>query len=133
MTAEEEGLLLSLWHRGHVHRITRLCTHCRIGNCSAMNEQFPILKCVYIGSCIQDDRNLVLPGTLQVPHLRHLRLDRSPPPPNRISNTYHSWPCRSRACRYPDIPLLPTRLSAHTALAHLPVGVALDWISHPSL
>jgi hypothetical protein len=77
LTAEdEEGIMIALQRRDHVHRI-RL----RMSSASSLQKlitatdgEFPILEHLYIVSSIKHDTRLILPQTFQAPHLRHLIL-----------------------------------------------------------
>ncbi|KAH9976439.1 hypothetical protein BGW80DRAFT_1293678 [Lactifluus volemus] len=73
MTAEdEEGALFALSHRDRVHRIA-LCTPVsKLGKfINAMDEEFPILDRICIGSQPGDPTGQMFPKTFQAPNLRH--------------------------------------------------------------
>jgi hypothetical protein len=76
ITAEdEEGLLLALEQR---HRVRHLRLLLPVQNLRklvmAIDEEFPILEYLIVDRWTNDNTALVLPETLQAPHLRHLRL-----------------------------------------------------------
>ncbi|KAI0249048.1 hypothetical protein BJV78DRAFT_1156085 [Lactifluus subvellereus] len=69
---DEEGILLALQHRDRVRRIRLILPASRLQNLvTAIDEQFPILERVWIGSQTEGD-GVVLPRTFQAPHLRRL-------------------------------------------------------------
>jgi hypothetical protein len=74
MTAkDEEGALLALSHRDRVHRIAlwmpapNLCKFI-----TAMDEEYPIVECICIGSRPRDSPSPTFPKTFQAPNLRHV-------------------------------------------------------------
>jgi hypothetical protein len=74
MTAEdEEGALLALSHRDRVHRIAlwmpapKLCKFI-----AAMDEAYPALERICIGSLPRDSTSPTFPETFQAPNLRHV-------------------------------------------------------------
>jgi hypothetical protein len=71
ITAEDEsGILLALSHRDRVRRVD-LWMLSNMGKfVAAMDDQFPVLECMYIFSQTEE----VLPVTFQAPNLRQLRL-----------------------------------------------------------
>ncbi|KAI0255453.1 hypothetical protein BJV78DRAFT_674038 [Lactifluus subvellereus] len=73
---DEEGIFLALRHTDRVHYISLTLPSPKLRKIiTTMDEQFPILERLLIGSPIQDDTSsLVLPRTFQAPHLRHLYL-----------------------------------------------------------
>ena len=75
---EEEGILLALQHR---ERVRRICLDLPASNLRtlimAMDGQFPTLALLCIWSRTNDDPTLMLPKTLQAPHLHHLLLFRA--------------------------------------------------------
>ncbi|KAI0277833.1 hypothetical protein BGY98DRAFT_594254 [Russula aff. rugulosa BPL654] len=76
ITAEdEEGIILSLEQRDRVRRIRlRLPVQTLQKLIMAINEEYPNLENLMLGSPGQGDAILILPDTLQAPHLRHLLL-----------------------------------------------------------
>jgi hypothetical protein len=74
MTAEdEEGALVALSHRDRVHRIALYMPASKLGKfINAMDEEFPILERIYIGSRHRDSTGHVFPTTFQAPNLRHV-------------------------------------------------------------
>jgi hypothetical protein len=82
ITAEdEEGLLLALEQR---HRVRHLRLNLPVQNLQklvmAIDEEFPILEYLIVSPPTKDSTVLMLPETLQAPHLRHLMLEASPVP-----------------------------------------------------
>jgi hypothetical protein len=73
MTAkDEEDALLALSHRDRVHRISLCMPASKIGKfIKAMDDEFPILERICIGSLPGDSLGQMFPRTLQAPHLRH--------------------------------------------------------------
>jgi hypothetical protein len=76
ITAEdEEAILLALEQR---HRVCHLCivfpNQIIQKLVMAIEEEFPILEYLIVDPSTRDDTPLVLPETLQAPHLRHLML-----------------------------------------------------------
>lgn len=76
-TAEdEEGVLLALQHH---HRVRRIRLEMPIPILqklvTAMHDEFPMLEFLCITAPTEQDASLVLPQTLEAPHLRHLLLD----------------------------------------------------------
>ena len=76
ITAEDEqGILLALEQR---HRLRHLRLVFPVQNLQklvmAIDEEFPILEYLIVGPPMKDSTVLVLPETLQAPHLRHLML-----------------------------------------------------------
>ena len=71
----EEGIILALQYR---NRVRRLRLRIPIPNLQkvllTMDDEFPMLEYLYIGSLIKHNMSLVLPKTFQAPHLRHLLL-----------------------------------------------------------
>ena len=74
---DEEGILLALEQR---HRVRHLRLALPIQNLQklvkAIDEEFPILEYLVVDPWPKDSTALVLPETLQTPHLRHLWLSR---------------------------------------------------------
>ena len=76
ITEDEEGAILALKQRDRIHRVrfrtpvTGLQT--LIG---AMDAEYPILEYLIIAPPLEDNTVLILPDTLQAPHLRHLTLE----------------------------------------------------------
>jgi hypothetical protein len=77
ITAEDEdGILLALQHRHRVQRIRLEMSVPKLQKLvTAMDEEFPMLEFLYITAPTEQDASLVLPQTLQAPHLLHLVLD----------------------------------------------------------
>jgi hypothetical protein len=73
LTAEDEsGILLALSHHDRIRRID-LWNFPNVGKfVMVMDDQFPVLECMYIHSLTQVTADL--PVTFQAPNLRHLRL-----------------------------------------------------------
>ncbi|KAI9512948.1 hypothetical protein F5148DRAFT_559847 [Russula earlei] len=72
-TAEDdESLLIALQHRSRVSRIRLLRPIRKL--IMAIDEEFPMLEYLSIKPSIKHDTSLILPKTLQAPHLRHLIL-----------------------------------------------------------
>jgi hypothetical protein len=72
---DEEGILLALRHSDRVHYICLGLPSTKLRKIiTTMDEQFPILERLYIGSLAEGDTSLVLPRTFQAPNLRHLAL-----------------------------------------------------------
>ena len=76
ITDDEEGIIFALKHRDRVLRIRLFVpTRSQQKFLAVMDEEFPILEYLIIGFPKEDDSTiLVLPETLQAPHLRLLRL-----------------------------------------------------------
>ncbi|KAI9512947.1 hypothetical protein F5148DRAFT_559957 [Russula earlei] len=75
-TAEDdEGILIALQHRNRVRwvRVWRPVPNLE-KLIMAIDEEFPMLEYLYIGPSTKHDTSLILPKTLQAPHLRHLIL-----------------------------------------------------------
>ena len=72
---DEEGILLALEQR---HRVRHLRLSSPVQNLRklvmAIDEEFPILEYLIVYPWAKDSTVLMLPETLQVPHLRHLFL-----------------------------------------------------------
>ena len=74
---DEEGLTLALELRDRVRRIrlwmpvSKLQKLLRL---MAIMEEYPVLEYMIVGPVAESDPALILPGTLQAPHLRQLRL-----------------------------------------------------------
>ena len=77
MTPEdEEGILLALQHRDRVRRIRFRMPAANLRNLiAAMDGEFPILEFLYIGSPAKHGTTLIIPRTLQAPHLLHIGLE----------------------------------------------------------
>ena len=76
ITAEdEEGILLALEQR---HRVRHLRLVFPVQNLEKLvmtiDEEFPNLEYLIVHSPLEDNKALILPETLQAPHLRHLTL-----------------------------------------------------------
>ena len=72
----DEGAFLALKHRDRVHRIRLQTPVTGLQKLiAAMDEEYPFLEYLIIGPPDEDTRTvLILPETLQAPHLRHLTL-----------------------------------------------------------
>jgi hypothetical protein len=118
ITAEdEEGLLLALEQR---HRVRHLRLYLPVQNLRklvmAIDEEFPILEYLIVGPWTKDNPALVLPETLQAPHLRHLAL------------TDFACPIRPRL--HPTAASLVTLgLIINHQSAYFQPNVLLQWIS----
>jgi len=77
MTPEdEEGILLALQHRDRVRRIRLRMPAANLRKLiAAIDGGFPILEFLYIGSPTKHGTTLILPRTLQAPHLCHIGLE----------------------------------------------------------
>jgi hypothetical protein len=74
-TEDEEGIIFSLEQRERVRRIRlRLRVETLQELIVAINEEYPILEYLILESPEHGDTILILPETLQAPHLRHLQL-----------------------------------------------------------
>jgi hypothetical protein len=70
---DDEGALLALSHSDRVHRIALWMPAPNLGKfIAAMDEEFPILERICIGSPPKDSVSLAFPGTFQAPNLRHV-------------------------------------------------------------
>ena len=77
VTAEfKEGILVALQHR---ERVSRIRLRKSVPNLQklvvAIDDEFPLLECLYIRLMAKDNTSLTLPGTFQAPRLRHLILE----------------------------------------------------------
>jgi hypothetical protein len=77
MTAEDnEGALLAISHRDRVRRISLCIPAPNLEKFMAvMDEEFPVLECICLGSKLEDSRRLVFPTTFQAPNLSHVWTD----------------------------------------------------------
>jgi hypothetical protein len=75
-TADEEGIFLALGLRDRVRRVRLSMPVPNLQKfIMAINEEYPVLEYLIMGPLADNDRTaLVLPETLQAPHLRHLSL-----------------------------------------------------------
>ena len=76
ITEDEEGAILALKHRDRVRHV-RICTPVTSLQklIAVMDEEYPILEYLIIWPPTEDTSTvLILPETLQAPHLRHLTL-----------------------------------------------------------
>ena len=72
---EDEGAILALKHRDRVRHVRLLITVTSLKFIAAMDEEYPFLEYLIIGPPDEDRSTvLLLPETLQAPHLRHLTL-----------------------------------------------------------
>jgi hypothetical protein len=74
MTIEdEEGALLALSHRDRIRRISLRVPASNLGKfVTAMDEEFPILERMCLGSQSKVSTRMALPGTFQAHNLRHV-------------------------------------------------------------
>ncbi|KAH9992553.1 hypothetical protein BJV74DRAFT_400624 [Russula compacta] len=77
ITAEdEEGIMVALQHR---NRIRGICLRMPASDLQKLimtiDDEFPMLECVYIEPLTSDDAGLILPKAFQAPHLRYLALE----------------------------------------------------------
>jgi hypothetical protein len=74
-TTEDEGAILALKHRDRVRHVRLLNVTSLQKLIVAMDEEYPFLEYLIIGPPVEDRSTiLILPETLQAPHLRHLML-----------------------------------------------------------
>jgi hypothetical protein len=72
-TEDEEGVLLALSYSDRIRRISLLVPASNLGKfIAAMDEEFPILERMCIGSQSKSSTRMVFPGTFQAPNLRHV-------------------------------------------------------------
>ena len=118
ITAEdEEGILLALEQR---HRVCHLRLTFPVQNLQklvmAIDEEFPILEYLIVYPPEKDSTALMLPETLQAPHLRHLMLG------------YFACPIRPQL--YPTAQgLVTVSLTIHHRSAYFQPNILLQWIS----
>jgi len=73
---DKEGILLALRHCDRVLRIRLRMPVANLKNLIvAMDREFPILEFLYIGSPNKHKTTLILPKTLEAPHLLHIGLE----------------------------------------------------------
>ena len=118
ITAEDEvGILLALGQR---HRVRHIRLVFPVQNLQkvvmAIDEEFPILEYLIVDPLTKDSTVLVLPETLQAPHLRHLML------------SCFACPIRSRL--HPTAACLVTLfLIINHQSAYFQPNILLQWIS----
>jgi hypothetical protein len=117
ITAEdEEGILLALEQR---HRVRHLRLAFPVRNqklVMAIEEEFPILEYLIVNPSTKEDTPLVLPETLQAPHLRHFMLG--------------SFACPTRSRLHPTATGLVTLcLMMRHPSAYFQPNILLQWIS----
>ena len=118
ITAEdEEGILLALEQR---HRVRHLRLELPVQNLRklvmAIDEEFPILEYLIMYPWAKDSTALMLPETLQAPHLRHLTLE--------------GFACPIRPRLHPTAPGLVTLcLIIDHPSAYFRPNILLQWIS----
>ena len=118
ITAEdEEGILLALEQR---HRVRHLRLIFPVQNLRklvmAIDEGFPILEYLIVYPWVRDSTILMLPETLQAPHLRHLML--------------RGFACPKRPRLHPNAPGLVTLyLIIDHPSAYFRPNLLLQWIS----
>ena len=74
---DEEGIALALEQRDRVRRIRLWMPLSKLQNLllfMATVEEYPVLEYMVVGPVAKDDLALILPGTIQAPHLHHLLL-----------------------------------------------------------
>ena len=119
ITAEgDEGILLALEQR---HRIRRLRLYFPIQNLQklvkAIDGEFPTLEYLIVDRYpSKDDMALMLPETLQAPHLRHFMQG--------------SFACPIRSRLYPSAPGLVSLLIITHPSAYFQPNILLQWISY---
>ena len=76
-TEDEEGAILALKQRDRIHRVRLIMPVTSLQKLiSIMDEEYPILKYLIIQPPFEDTSSiLILPETLQAPHLHHLTLE----------------------------------------------------------
>jgi hypothetical protein len=82
ITAEdEEAILLALEQRDRVRRIRFAIPVLKLQKLiMAIDGEYPILECLILGDSSEDKRTvLILPETLETPHIRHVAIDCSIP------------------------------------------------------
>jgi hypothetical protein len=77
ITEDEEGAILALKHRDRVRRVRLWTPVTGLQKLiAAMDEEYPFLEYLIIAPPVKDRSTvLILPETLQAPHLRHLTLE----------------------------------------------------------
>ena len=113
----EEGILLALEQR---HRVRHLRLSSRVQNLQklvvAIDEEFPVLEYLIVSPWTKDSTVLMLPETLQAPHLRRLLL--------------HDFACPIRPRLHPTAPGLVTLcLIIDRPSAYFQPNILLQWIS----
>jgi hypothetical protein len=114
---DEEGILLALGQR---HRLRHLRLVFPVSNLRkfvmAIDEEFPILEYLIVHAPLKDNTALILPETLQAPHLRHLMLG--------------DFACPIRSRLHPTAAGLVTLClaTAHPS-AYFQPNILLQWIS----
>ena len=76
-TEDEEGIALALEQRDRVRRIRLRMPISNLRELLlliAIQEEYPVLEYMVVGPVVKGDPALMLPGTLQAPHLHHLQL-----------------------------------------------------------
>ena len=74
-TEDEERAILALKRRDRVRRVRLMVVTSLQKPIASMDEEYPFLECLIIFPPIEDTSTvLILPETLQAPHLRHLAL-----------------------------------------------------------
>jgi hypothetical protein len=114
---DQEGILLALEQR---HRVRHLRLEFHVQNLQklvmAIDEEFPILEYLIVGPWTKDSTALMLPETLQAPHLRHLMLN--------------GFACPIRPRLHPTAASLVTiYLIIHQQSAYFQPNILLQWIS----
>jgi hypothetical protein len=72
---DEEGIILALGHRNRVRCIHLLLHAPRLSKLiSAIDDEFPALMFLRLGTPTQHDTRMALPSTFEAPHLRYLIL-----------------------------------------------------------
>jgi hypothetical protein len=121
--SKEEEILLALKQRDRVRRIRLEVPLPNLQKLIvAIDEEYPILEYLVITPPLKDQSaTLMLPETLQAPHLRHLAGPRASIliSSNRVSTTHdRRGPHFALSCCGPPILLLPAKYSTPMAFAH---------------
>jgi len=121
VTAEdEEGIFLALEQPNRI-RCIRVGLSFRDSHkfVRAIDDELPILECLVMATCSEDDATLVLPKTIQAPRLRHLVLmGVSPPMGSRLLTT--------------AVGIVTLCLNMHDSSTYLNPDSLLQWISRLS-
>jgi hypothetical protein len=118
ITAEdEEGILVALEQRHRVHHLRLFFPNQILRKLvMAIEEEFPILEYLIVDPFTKDDTPLMLPETLQAPHLRHFMLG--------------SFACPIRSRLHPTGTRLATLcLIIQHPSAYFQPNILLQWVS----
>jgi hypothetical protein len=113
ITAEdEEAILLALEQRDRVHRIRLGISVLQLQKLiMAIDGEYPILECLFLGDPPKDNSTvLILPETLEAPHLRHVGIMCSIPIRFRLLTTSVGLVTLCLALRHPSTYFQPTVL-----------------------